>query len=111
MYGMSGRFNNNSTRLPTYMEIITDQNISGRSSISEGPGETLSATNAPNNIAVVPEPGMPSVKSGTKEPVQAALLDASGAASPRTLPLLAGAPRANQGEYERASTWTKNRRP
>ena len=37
-------------------------------------------------MAVVPEPGMPKVKSGTQEPVQAALLAASGAANPRALP-------------------------
>ncbi len=36
---------------------------------------------------MVPDPGMPSVSSGTKEPVQAALLAVSGAARPRTLPL------------------------
>ena len=35
-----------------------------------------------NVTAVVPEPGMPSVSSGTKEPVHAALLAVSGAASP-----------------------------
>ncbi len=62
--------------------MITDQNISGRSIINRGPGSTLSATSAPNNIAVVPEPGMPSVSNGTNEPVQAALFAVSGAANP-----------------------------
>jgi hypothetical protein len=36
--------------------------------------------------AVVPEPGIPRVSRGTKEPVEAALLAASGAARPRRLP-------------------------
>ncbi len=41
---------------------------------------------APSMMAVVPEPGMPSVSSGTNEPVQAALLAVSGAARPRMEP-------------------------
>ena len=42
---------------------------------------------APSMIAVVPEPGMPSVNSGTNEPVAAALFAVSGADKPRTDPL------------------------
>ena len=38
-------------------------------------------------IAVVPDPGIPKVSKGTKEPVEAALLAASGAASPLRAPL------------------------
>ena len=40
----------------------------------------------PRMRAVVPEPGIPRVSRGTKEPVEAALLAASGAARPRRLP-------------------------
>ena len=45
--------------------MITAQNICGSSIIKRGPGETFSAIKAPSKIAVVPEPGMPSVNSGT----------------------------------------------
>ena len=69
------------------MDTITAQNISGLSVISLGPGVTFKAIKAPNRIAVVPEPGIPSVSRGTKEPVQAALLAVSGAAKPLTEPL------------------------
>ena len=65
-----------------YIEIITDQKICGSSIIKRGPGLTLRAINAPSKIAVVPEPGMPNVNSGTNDPVQAALLAVSGAARP-----------------------------
>ncbi len=57
-----------------------DQKTCGLSTINRGPGLTFSAISAPSNIAVVPEPGMPSVRSGTKEPVQAALLAVSATA-------------------------------
>ena len=65
-----------------YIEMITAQKICGSSIIKRGPGVTFNAINAPNRIAVVPDPGMPSVSNGTKEPVQAALLAVSGAARP-----------------------------
>ena len=38
--------------------------------------------NAPNSTAVVPEPGIPRVSKGTKEPVLEALFAVSGADSP-----------------------------
>ncbi|CSB63242.1 Uncharacterised protein [Vibrio cholerae] len=37
-------------------------------------------------MAVVPEPGIPSVNSGTNEPLDAALLADSGATKPRSEP-------------------------
>ena len=37
----------------------------------------------PSRTAVVPEPGMPSVSRGTKDPMHAALLADSGAAIPQ----------------------------
>ncbi len=67
--------------------MITAQKICGLSTIRRGPGVTLSAISAPSRMAVVPDPGMPSVSSGTKEPVQAALFADSGAARPLTEPL------------------------
>ncbi len=67
--------------------MITAQKICGSSIIRRGPGVTFSAINAPRRIAVVPDPGMPSVSNGTKDPVQAALLAVSGAASPLMEPL------------------------
>ena len=87
MYGISGRFNTSNTKLPIYIEMMTDQKICGSSIIRRGPGLTLSAINAPNRIAVVPDPGIPSVRSGTNEPVHAALLAVSGAARPLIDPL------------------------
>ena len=87
MYGIKGKFSTNSTTLPMYIEIITAQNICGSSIINLGPGVTFNAINAPKRIAVVPEPGIPRVKSGTKEPVHAALLAVSGAAKPLIDPL------------------------
>ena len=41
----------------------------------------------PSRMAVVGEPGMPRVIIGSMEPVEAALLADSGAATPATLPL------------------------
>ena len=47
--------------------MITDQKMVGLSTISRGPGVTLRAIRAPSKIAVVPEPGIPSVSSGTND--------------------------------------------
>ena len=41
----------------------------------------------PSRMAVVGEPGMPSVSMGSMEPVEAALLAASGATTPLISPL------------------------
>ncbi len=67
--------------------MMTAQKIDGSSTIRRGPGETLRAISAPRRIAVVPEPGMPRVRRGTNDPVQAALLALSGAARPLRDPL------------------------
>jgi hypothetical protein len=69
------------------MDTMTDQKICGLSTISFGPGETFRAINAPNKIAVVPDPGIPNVNKGTNDPVQAALFALSGAAKPFSDPL------------------------
>ena len=54
--------------------------------MSRGPGDMFRAMSAPSSIAVVPDPGIPSVRSGTNDPVHAALFAHSGAASPFTDP-------------------------
>src|SRR5690348_13441282 len=51
--------------LPMYMLATRPQNSSGWSWISSGPGRSPQRINAASSIAVVPEPGMPSVSSGT----------------------------------------------
>ena len=66
---------------------MIDQKIFGSSTIRRGPGFTFKAMSAPNKMAVVPDPGIPSVSNGTKDPVQAALLAVSGAAKPLIEPL------------------------
>ena len=65
MYGIRGKFKISKITFPIYIDIITDQKISGWSCIKRGPGETFRAINAPSKIAVVPDPGIPRVKSGT----------------------------------------------
>ena len=87
MYGIKGRFRNSSTKFPIYIETMTAQNTSGSSIIRRGPGVTFKAIKAPSRMAVVPDPGMPSVNNGTNDPVAAALFAASGAAKPLIDPL------------------------
>ena len=87
MYGTSGRLRSSSMTLPKYMDMIIDQKTSGRSCISCGPGCRFRAMKAPKSTAVVPEPGIPKVSNGTKEPVLAALFAVSGAAKPLIEPL------------------------
>ena len=70
-----------------YIEMMTAQKICGSSVINLGPGLTFNAIKAPSKIAVVPDPGIPKVKRGTNDPVQAALFAVSGAASPFIDPL------------------------
>lgn len=50
-------------------------------------GVTFNAMRAPRKIAVVPEPGIPSISRGTNDPVHAATLAVSGAARPLMEPL------------------------
>ena len=54
---------------------------------SIGPGVSPHITMPPSSSAVVGEPGMPSVSIGSSEPVEAALLALSGAATPSMAPL------------------------
>ena len=69
-----------------YMEATNPQNTSGRWLTNRGPGVTSRAVRAPRSTAVVPLPGIPSVRRGIMEPFAAALLADSGAATPRMSP-------------------------
>ena len=55
--------------------------------MNSGPGLKPHSTSAASSIAVVPEPGMPSVSSGTSAPPVSELFAPSGAATPSTAPL------------------------
>ena len=85
--GMNARLISTVTKLAIYSEPMSPQTKSGCSVNSSGPGRRPQIIMPPNKIAVVGEPGMPSVIIGSIEPVEAALLAASGAATPDTLPL------------------------
>ena len=63
------------------------QTKSGCSVNSSGPGRSPQMIMPPSRIAVVGDPGMPRVIIGSIDPVEAALLPASGAATPAMLPL------------------------
>ena len=69
------------------MLATSPQNKSGCSCISKGPGLKPHSTSAASRIAVVPEPGMPRVKSGTSAPPVSELLAPSGAATPSMMPV------------------------
>ena len=58
----------------------------GSPSHNNGPGFIPSIINAPSMIAVVPEPGIPTVNNGTKAPTAAELFAVSGAAKPSMAP-------------------------
>jgi hypothetical protein len=82
IYGINGRLRISKTTIPMYIDIITDQNISGLVSYNLGPGCIPKPNKAPNITAVVPLPGIPKVNKGTKAPEHAALLAVSGAHNP-----------------------------
>ena len=68
------------------MLAMTPQNSSGLRVITEGPGWTPFMISAPRISAMVALPGMPSVSVGMKAVWAAALLAASGAATPSIAP-------------------------
>ena len=70
-----------------YRLPISPHTKSGLLTNSSGPGRSPQMIIPPSRIAVVGEPGIPRVIMGSMEPVDAALLPASGAATPATLPL------------------------
>src|SRR5258708_30666826 len=63
--------------------------------MKSGPGLSPHSTSAASNMAVVPDPGMPSVKSGTSAPPGSELLAPSGAATPSITPLPNCSPRGD----------------
>lgn len=73
--------------LPINILLTSVHTISGCFSNRSGPGCKPSITTAPRITAVVPEPGTPIVNSGMSEPTEAALFEASGAATPSIAPL------------------------
>ena len=62
-----------------YIELMTPQKRSGRSSMSCGPGVTPTTSSAAKSIAIEALAGMPIVSSGMNDEVAAALLADSGA--------------------------------
>ena len=73
--------------LPTYMLAMMPQKIFGFWLIISGPGCRPWMTKAPSSRAMMTLGGMPSVISGMKAPPAAALLAASGPATPSIAPL------------------------
>jgi hypothetical protein len=71
-----------SIRLPSHIEAIMPQNSSGCLIITCGPGTMPWMVMAPTISAITALGGMPSVSSGMNEVCAAALLAASGAATP-----------------------------
>ena len=74
-------------KLAAYRLAIRPQTNSLCSVKRSGPGSRPQMTMPPSSIAVVGEPGMPSVSIGSMEPVDAALFAASGATTPSMFPL------------------------
>src|SRR6185312_9393526 len=73
--------------LPMYMLATRPQKRFGFSEMKSGPGLNPHSTSAASSTAVVPEPGIPSVSSGTSAPPVSELFAPSGAATPSTAPL------------------------
>src|SRR5437773_5153832 len=73
--------------LPMYMLATRPQNSAGFSGMKSGPGLNPHRTSAASRTAVVPEPGMPRVSSGTSAPPVSELFAPSGAATPSTTPV------------------------
>jgi len=72
--------------LPMYM-LATRPQKSGMLRDEKRPGLNPHSTSAASRMAVVPEPGMPSVRSGTSAPPVSELLAPSGAATPSMTPV------------------------
>ena len=83
---MSGRFRTSSIALPRYMLVTVPQKSSGFFSIIMGPGVIPWIISAPSRMPMTALAGMPSVSSGMKAACAAALLAASGAATPAIAP-------------------------
>ena len=84
---ISGMLSTSSMTLPMYMLATMPQNRCGFCIISSGPGCKPWMMKAPSSSAITTLGGMPSVISGMKAPPAAALLAASGPATPSIAPL------------------------
>ena len=82
-----GRLMTTSIRLPIHIEAIMPQNSSGFLVMTSGPGWMPWMIMAPTISAMTALDGMPSVSIGMNEVWAAALLAASGEATPSTAPL------------------------
>src|ERR1700759_1910158 len=82
-----GRLMTTSIRLPIHIEAIMPQNRSGFLVMTSGPGWRPWVIMAPTINAITALDGMPSVSMGMNEVCAAALLAASGAATPSTAPV------------------------
>ena len=72
---------------PMYMLAITPQKRSGLLLISKGPGWSPRIIRAPIRMAVEGLTGIPRLRRGIKVPLEAALLAASGPATPSIVPV------------------------
>ena len=81
-----GRFSTRSATLAMWSEATRPQTGSGWRSKRSGPGWTSSEMSMARITAVVPDPGTPGLSMGMSAPPEAALLPASGAATPRGSP-------------------------
>ena len=84
---ISGRLSTISIRLPIHMLTIMPQNRPGFCSMTWGPGTMPWIIMPPIIIAITALEGMPSVSMGMNEVCAAALLAASGAATPSIMPV------------------------
>src|SRR5436190_7812280 len=82
-----GRLMMTSMKLPIHIEAIMPQNRSGFLVMTSGPGWMPWMIMAPTISAITALDGMPRVSIGMNEVCAAALLAASGAATPSTAPL------------------------
>ena len=82
-----GIFKNNKIIFPKNNAAINPQTTSGLFLNNKGPGVMFIVINIASKTAVVPDPGTPKDNIGTNAPPAAALLPASGAATPRSSPL------------------------
>ena len=80
-------FSTSNMMLPTYMLAMMPQKIPGFWLIIRGPGCRPWMMKAPSSSAMMTLGGMPRVISGMKAPPAAALLAASGPATPSMAPL------------------------
>src|SRR5262245_264731 len=82
----SGRLSTSNIWLAMYIAAMTVQNSSGWSCTNVGPGTIPLSSNAASTSAIVGANGIPNASNGTNAAPAAALLAASGPATPSTAP-------------------------